>query len=346
MYYPLRVVPIYKDYIWGGRNLKKYKAILPEGIIAESWELSCLENNDSIISNGNFKGKSLKDVIFSDKEGFLGHNYAGTYETFPLLFKLIDAYEDLSIQVHPDDKYAEKYENGQLGKTELWYVLEAKNDSSIIYGFKDGLEEDYIKKCLQNNKQNGLYNEINVNVGDVIYIPAGTVHAIKSGLIIAEIQQCSDLTYRIFDYNRIRNGVKRELHINKALEVINYKSKSYIHEGLLFREKDVSVRILSMSRFFSIREVICQDSTIEIETSDCFNVLMVIDGTLEIIYDEGIEVLKAIETVFIPARMKKYSLIGSFKILIISLPIRDEFSIEALENVGFEKFTSESLVLK
>jgi len=336
MFYPLKVVPVYKDYIWGGRNLEKYRKNLPNGIIAESWELSCLNDGLSIVSNGSLRGKALRDVIFSNKDDYLGKNYSGAEDIFPLLFKIIDAQDDLSIQVHPDDKYAHNYENGQYGKTEMWYILEAKKDASIILGFQDNLEESYIKNSIKNNNQNGLYNEVKVEKGDVIYIPSGTVHAIKSGLLIAEIQQSSNLTYRIYDYNRELNGKKRELHIEKAIDVINSKSKCYIHNGLRVKNKNIETKILSVSDYFYISEITSNNSFIDICTEDCFNVLMALDGQVYIEFDNGKDNFKSIETVFIPAKLGRYRLSGTFKILWTSIPKISVSLREIMNDIGFK----------
>ncbi|MEN8905629.1 MAG: type I phosphomannose isomerase catalytic subunit [Clostridiales bacterium] len=335
MYYPLKLRPIYKDYIWGGRNLEKYKKHLPEGIIAESWELSCLNDNLSVIINGKDEGKTLQELIFSDKSGFLGENYNGLGEIFPLLFKIIDAQDDLSIQVHPNDYYANKFEKGQFGKTEIWYVIDAKKDASIIFGFKDGLKEEYIKKSIRENKQNELYNEVKVQKGDIIYIPSGTVHAIKSGLIIAEIQQSSNLTYRIYDYDRKRDGQRRELHIDKALDVIDINLKGYIHNGLKIKNGNINTRILSLSKYFNIKEFMVKDDCIEFSTEDCFNVIMMIEGNAYIECDKNKIEISAIETFFIPAKIDKYRIIGSFKIIHISIPKSDKYILDVMKNIGF-----------
>jgi mannose-6-phosphate isomerase len=333
--YPLKVYPIYKDYIWGGRNLEKYKQNIPDGIISESWELSCLEENPSIISNGPLSGKKLNDVIFENPNDFLGSNYNGNKNIFPLLFKLIDAEDDLSIQVHPDNEYAYNKENGQYGKTEMWYILDAKPDAKLVLGFDESKKIDDIYNQIKNNQQMGLYKEVNVQKGDIVYIPSGTVHAIKSGLLIAEIQQSSNLTYRIYDYDRVKNGVKRELHVEKALDVIKNSNKSIIHRGLTYIENDILIKILIDCEFFTIKEFNSINKEITINTEDCFNVLMLIEGSCKILYEDNELNLSPIETVFIPANIGSYKLSGTFKILHTSLLKNRESMNIIYKSLGF-----------
>ncbi|MBM7869809.1 mannose-6-phosphate isomerase [Clostridium pascui] len=228
MYYPFKFREVYKNYIWGGRNLEFLGKVLPEGKVSESWEASCHEDGLSIIGNGEFSGKTLYEVIKEKGAEILGEDIYITYkDKFPILIKFIDANDKLSVQVHPDDEYAKKYENNSLGKNEMWYIIAAKPESKLICGLRDSVDKERFKKACDEERVEECLNYIEVTKGDIINIPSGTVHAIGEGLLIAEIQQSSNITYRIYDYNRKdANGNERELHLNKALEVINFSEKS------------------------------------------------------------------------------------------------------------------------
>jgi mannose-6-phosphate isomerase len=224
--YPLFFKPIYKSTIWGGRNLEKiYNRSLPEGKVAESWEISCHGHDLSVILNGEFEGRTLDYLMKNYKHELLGKNSAD-YDKFPLLIKIIDACGRLSVQVHPDDDYAEKYEHDS-GKTEMWYIAHAKENAELILGLIPGTTDKILKNNIDNNTVESCLNRIRVKEGDVIYIPSGTVHAILDGIVLIEIQQSSDVTYRVYDWNRVDdNGRGRPLHIDKAMDVINFDYKA------------------------------------------------------------------------------------------------------------------------
>ncbi|WP_186431505.1 type I phosphomannose isomerase catalytic subunit [Clostridium sp. BSD9I1] len=228
MYYPFKFREVYKNYIWGGRNLEFLGKVLPGGKVSESWEASCHEDGLSVIDNGEFKGKTLFEVMKEKGAEILGEDIYKAYkDKFPILIKFIDANDKLSVQVHPDDEYAKKYENNSLGKNEMWYIIDAKPGSKLICGLRDSVDKERFKKACDEERVEECLNYIEVTKGDIINIPSGTVHAIGEGLLIAEIQQSSNITYRIYDYNRKDiNGSKRELHLNKALEVINFSETS------------------------------------------------------------------------------------------------------------------------
>lgn len=228
MYYPFKFREVYKNYIWGGRNLELLGKVLPEGKVSESWEASCHEDGLSVIDNGEFRGKTLYEIIKEKGAEILGEDIYKAYkDKFPILIKFIDANDKLSVQVHPDDGYAKKYENNSLGKNEMWYIIDAKPEAKLICGLRNSVDKEKFKKACDEERVEECLNYIEVTKGDIINIPSGTVHAICEGLLIAEIQQSSNITYRIYDYNRKdTNGNKRELHLNKALEVINFSEIS------------------------------------------------------------------------------------------------------------------------
>ena len=225
---PLKLSPAFKDYIWGGTRLRTEfgkKCSLEK--VAESWELSFHNDGPSVVDSGQNKGKLLKEIITESDLGDKCKNF--TY--FPVLNKFIDAKQDLSLQVHPSDEYALKNEHS-YGKTEMWYVIEAKNKSCLYIGFNRDVTKSELVKRINDNTILEIMNKIEVKSGDCYFIPSGTIHAIGKGCLIYEIQQNSNLTYRVYDYDRIdKNGKKRELHVEKALNVINlkkYKPKTFL----------------------------------------------------------------------------------------------------------------------
>lgn len=224
MLYPMRFKPILKKIIWGGSDICPFKGIMPvEEGIGESWELSHVEGNYSIVDNGELEGKSLDELIHTYGKQLLGEKVVEQFgSTFPLLIKFIDARDNLSIQVHPDDDLAKK-RHDSFGKTEMWYVINAAKGASLYSGFSKQIDADEYVKRVEDNTIMDVLQRYEVSTGDVFFLPAGRVHAIGAGCFIAEIQQTSNITYRIYDYNRKdANGNTRELHTELAKDAIDY----------------------------------------------------------------------------------------------------------------------------
>lgn len=217
----LKLKPSFKDYLWGGKRLvEEYRKDYSGEALAESWELSCHPDGPSVIANGKDAGLSLSQYIEKYGRETIG-TACGRFEDFPILIKLIDAKDKLSIQVHPDDAYALKNE-GQYGKTEMWYVLDAKEGAYLYYGFAKEVSREEFAERIENNTLTEVLNAVPVQKGDVLFIEAGTIHAIGQDILIAEIQQNSNVTYRVYDYGRVgKDGKPRDLHIEKALAVTN-----------------------------------------------------------------------------------------------------------------------------
>lgn len=215
----LKLLPSYKNYIWGGHRLvEEYHKQYDGEVLAESWELSCHPDGPSTIANGAYQGMSLSDYIEKKGRGILGKD-CNHFTNFPILIKFIDANDNLSIQVHPDNEYALKNEN-QYGKTEMWYVMDCKEGAYLYYGFKEEISKEEFAKRIEEDTLLEVLNKVYVQKGDVFFIEAGTIHAIGKDIVIAEIQQNSNVTYRVYDYGRVgKDGKKRDLHIEKALEV-------------------------------------------------------------------------------------------------------------------------------
>lgn len=228
---PIFLKPIFKDYIWGGSRLKKdFHKDTPYEITAESWEISTNENGKSVVKNGEYKDLDLSQVFDkSDKRAEIFGNKTIKMDKFPLLIKFIDASSNLSVQVHPDDKYANEKENGAEGKTEMWYIIDCKQGAQIICGMKEDITQEQLASILKSDKVPDYLNFVTVNKGDCIYIPSGTIHAILGDTLICEVQQNSDLTYRVYDWGRVgKDGKPRQLHIEKAIDVVKLVSKPQI----------------------------------------------------------------------------------------------------------------------
>jgi len=221
---PFLLHPASKDYLWGGTRLNDdFSKNIPSDVIAETWECSTHPNGVSIAASGEWVGMPLDEILRAHPEYLGEHARGGT--DLPVLVKLIDAKRDLSIQVHPSDEFARAYENGQNGKTEMWYVMDADPDTRIAYGLHHTVDRDLFRKAIDDGTVEKFLQFVPVRKNDLFFIPPGTVHAIGAGCLIAEIQQCSNLTYRLYDYNRIdRDGRKRPLHLEKGLAVANLEA--------------------------------------------------------------------------------------------------------------------------
>jgi len=312
--YPMTFEPVYKDYIWGGTNLSFLGKILPSKRIAESWEASCHPNGTSIIGNGLLRLKSLNQVI--DQYGASIVGIKMVHKKYPLLVKFIDANDKLSIQVHPNDEYAKIHENGESGKNEMWYIASAKPDAYIYYGLIEGTTKKDLEKSIINGTVEKHLNKMNVYPGDIINITAGTVHGLCEGITLIEIQQNSDATYRIFDYNRKDSlgNPQRPLHIEKALDVIDFtQSKNQklpgiklVHMGKGFR------KILAANKYFACE--LWNSSGIKFLNSDPqkFFIYTLIDGNVVIYHKNGITNVSKGESVMIPSSLGKHIFEGRF----------------------------------
>ncbi len=235
--YPLLMRPVSKEILWGGNKLKKeYAKTAPFDKIAESWELTVRRDGMSVISNGEYAGMALEQYLALGKTDVLGTN-CKKYDRFPLLIKFIDAADNLSVQVHPDDEYALPKEN-EFGKTEMWYIMDAEPGAKLVYGLAEGCTIDEFARAVVNGKVEEKLNYVEVHRGEVYFIPSGQVHAIGAGILIAEIQQNSNITYRVYDYNRRQSdGSLRQLHTDKALDVIKIRSDAEI-EAIRLKKTD------------------------------------------------------------------------------------------------------------
>lgn len=317
--YPLKFKTIFKDKIWGGHKIKTYLgkdfSSLPN--CGETWEISGVKSDVSVIENGPLTGTSLSDLLEEHKENLVGKAvYQRFGNEFPLLVKFIDANEDLSIQVHPDDTLAKERHNS-FGKTEMWYVIQADEGAKLISGFNQKVDRELYLEKFNAGKLTDILNEEEVADGDVFFLPAGRVHTIGKGLLIAEIQQTSDITYRIYDFDRIDDkGNKRELHVEEALDAIDYNYYDNYKTSYKPTENEV-IKVAECPYFTTNVLDFTKNTTRDYNSLDSFVIHVCLEGSYILNY--GIEELPVNmgDCILIPATTKQVQLSTSkgFKIL-------------------------------
>lgn len=305
----LKFEPILKEKIWGGEKLiTQFNKKSDRKDIGESWEISDVENNTSIVAEGELKGIDLKSLITKYKGNLVGERvYAHFGNKFPLLIKFIDATKDLSLQVHPNDIIAQKRHNS-LGKTEMWYVLNADKEGNIIIGFSEETDKKSFFESLSNGGELELLNVDYVKKGDAYLVPAGRIHAIRAGVLLAEIQETSDITYRVSDWGRTdANGNSRELHVDLAIDAIDYSAKSNYKAEYLKRKNKPST-IVDCKYFTTNFLHLTQEYRANHQDKDSFVIYMCVDGEVEFLNENHKETLKKGETILVPACLKFFSI--------------------------------------
>lgn len=303
----LKLNPVFKDYIWGGTKLRDdygFKSNLEK--LAEGWMLSCHKDGENTILNGEFKNKTLSEVVKENPE-FLGEN-GKKFEYFPILIKLIDAKNDLSVQVHPDNEYAMRVEK-EYGKTECWYILDCDEDAELIYGFNRNLTSDEFRKAIENNTFMDAVNKVKVKKGDLFFIEAGTLHAIGKGILLAEIQQNSNTTYRVYDYGRLgADGKPRELHTEKAIDVTicTPPTRDTNPEGELITGSGYSEQLLTKCELFNVKKIAVTNEYSDFADEKSFVSVLITDGNGTI---DDIEIKKG-DSLFIPANYGEFRICG------------------------------------
>lgn len=310
--YPMFLEPVYKNYIWGGTRIKNnLQKNTPYEKTAESWEISANKNGQTIIKNGEYKGKTIQDLFNSNLKNTIFGTKCNEMAVFPLLIKFIDAENNLSVQVHPDDEYAKKFEN-DIGKTEMWYIMDCKDNCELILGLNEEVNNENKKELLSQKNIEKYLKKVKIHKGDIIYIPSGTVHAILSGAFICEIQQNSDITYRLYDWNRVgTDGKPRELHLQKALDVIKIKTDASINTTPNIEGKH---RILEFSNF-KVDKIKINNEFIDTINSESFSTMNVVNGKGTLIYKEEIFELKTGDSFILPANLGEYKIQGNLEIL-------------------------------
>lgn len=317
--YPLKFKTIYKDKIWGGQKIKTYLhkdfGALPN--CGETWEISGVKSDVSVVADGALAGESLADLLEKYQGELVGEKvYAHFGNIFPLLVKFIDANDDLSVQVHPDDELAKKRHNS-FGKTEMWYVIEADPDSTLIAGFNQDMTERKYVDALNSGHIMDILNKEDVTAGDVFFLPAGRVHTIGKGLLIAEIQQTSDITYRIYDFDRVDDkGNKRELHTEEALAAIDYKHYPEYKTGYQ-PQKDETVKLVKCPYFTTNLLDFTHSTSKDYSTLDSFVIHVCVEGGYTVKYNGEAYPVKMGECILLPKNIDKIELetTGGFKIL-------------------------------
>ncbi|WP_405606040.1 type I phosphomannose isomerase catalytic subunit [Polaribacter sp. Asnod1-A03] len=319
----LKFTPILKDKIWGGEKLiKVLNKDSDRTDIGESWELSDVKGDTSVVSNGGLKGKDLKELISEYKAELMGekiYNHFG--EKFPLLIKFIDAKEALSIQLHPHDDLA-KERHDSFGKTEMWYVMQADEKANLIVGFQKEVTSTEYLEHLENKSLLDILNVDEVSKGDVYFIPTGRVHAIGAGVMLAEIQQTSDITYRIYDWDRPNpDGTYRELHTEEAIDAIDYSAQES-YKSVYSKEQNTSSEIVSCPYFTTNVLPIEGELSINHNDKDSFVIYMCVEGSVEFKYENQTEKLKTGETILVPACIKDITIISEEKSELLEVYIK------------------------
>lgn len=312
----LKLTPAIKDYIWGGTRLStEFDMVSFTDRQAEAWVLSCHEAGHSIIENGEDKGRTLAEVIAEKGKECLGTN-CEKFSFFPILIKLIDARDNLSVQVHPDDEYAMRVE-GEYGKTEAWYIMDCDEGAEIIYGFKKDITKEEFRKSIEENTLLDYVNRVKVKKGDIFFIEAGTLHAICKGILLAEVQQNSNTTYRVYDYGRLQNGKPRELHVEKALDVTSTKAidASGKPMGETVKKDGYSETLLTSCELFTMKKLEIKEKAVVVADSTSFVSLVCLDGNGVVMHADTCVTLYKGESVFIPASYGEVEILGNLTVI-------------------------------
>ncbi len=312
----LKLKPAIKDYIWGGTRLsKEFDMVSFTDKQAEAWVLSCHKDGESIIENGEFQGRTLSDVLKNEGRNYLGTN-CEKFENFPILIKLIDAKDNLSVQVHPNDEYAMRVE-GEYGKTEAWYIVDCDDDAEIIYGFKKDITKEEFRQSIENDTLLDYVNRVKVKKGDIYFIEAGTLHAICKGILLAEVQQNSNTTYRVYDYGRLQNGKPRELHIDKAVDVTSTKALdcSGAPMGEKIENEGFMQTLLTKCDLFTVNRLEITERAVVTADEASFVSLVCLDGNGVVMHGDSCVTLYKGESLFVPAGFGEFEILGNLTVL-------------------------------
>lgn len=306
--YPLKFQPILKDKIWGGEKLsQQFNKQSNSKQLGESWEVSTVPGDVSIVSNGRLKGESLQSLLTVYTRFLIGDkNYKRFGDDFPLLIKFIDAKQDLSIQLHPDDELA-KVRHNSFGKTEMWYVMQADEDANLIVGFNQEMDKEKYLKHLEAKTLTQILNFDKVKEGDTYFIEAGRVHAIGAGVLLAEIQQTSDVTYRVYDWDRVDDeGNERELHNDIAIDAFKFDMEDDFRVDYQ-KQKNLANQMVSCP-FFTTNYLELSSNIEKENDKDSFLIYMCVDGKVEVVTESTTEIISKGETILIPAAIKNFKL--------------------------------------
>ena len=308
---PIFFNPIFKERVWGGEQLRaEFDYEIPSTNTGECWAISAHENGSSIVSEGEYKGKTLTQLWESEKELF--GNVEG--EKFPLLIKILDANADLSVQVHPDDEYGAKYENGELGKTECWYIIDCDEDAEMIYGHNASSKEE-LKAMIQNNQWDDLLRRVKIKPGDFYYVPSGTVHALCKGTLVLETQQNSDTTYRLYDYDRKdAQGNLRELHLKKAIDVTKVPHTDQKSSSKVERIEGAEITTFVENNFFTVQKWSVVGK-LQRQQTKSFQLVSVISGEGTLQVDHELYKIKKGNHFLLPSKLGSFEVNGNLEMI-------------------------------
>lgn len=312
--------PVFKDYLWGGDKLKKFygkKSDLPR--IAESWELSTHKDGLCRIKDSGYNEQTLLTYIKEQGKMILG-SHCKTEDTLPILIKLIDAADDLSVQVHPDDVYATRHEN-DLGKAEMWYILDAKEDAKLILGFKEDITREMFWDAVCKGTLTDKLNYVPVKKGDCFFIPPGTIHAIGKGIILVEVQQSSNVTYRVFDYDRVEQyGQKRPLHLEKAMDVLSFEKLEKVKTEYKMQEYAGFSKATLVKCVYFTSELIDVFDRITLNADEqSFHSLLFLEGAFTLVKEDFCKKASKGDSFFIPAHFGTYTVRGKGKFILTTV---------------------------
>lgn len=321
---PFLLKPAGKDYLWGGTRLNDdFSKKIDMSPLAETWECSTHPEGLSLVASGAHEGRTLRDVLM-DNPSYMGEKHAGRNGEIPILIKLIDAKLDLSVQVHPDDEYAREHENGSLGKSEMWYVLDAKKGAELVYGFRRDIDRETLLESLKAGTLERYLQRVPIRRDDMFYIPAGQVHAIGAGALIAEIQESSNLTYRLYDHNRLdKDGRPRPLHVEKAVEVADLKGRPAPRQPLrvLKFKRGYATELLCRCKYFQVERMLLnterwREGAAFRTAADSFQVLLCTEGVGTLAGEESLQFIKG-DCIFVPAGSECLWLHGKAQLLVV-----------------------------
>ena len=320
MYELLFLKPIFKEAVWGGSRLKdQFGYEIPSDHTGECWAISAHENGDCEVAEGEYKGQRLS-VLWAEHPELFGNEDGCLGDRFPLLIKIIDAKDDLSIQVHPDDAYAREHE-GDNGKTEMWYVVDADEGAHLIYGFQHKVTEEILRKAVETGTLDKHLQKVEVHKGDTYFVPAGTVHGIGKGILVAEIQESSNVTYRVYDYDRVdKNGKKRELHFDKAVQVMDMNVEPDVNQKprMVKYYSGCSRELLCRCKYFETERIQVTKGFAFSVMDASFQVLMCLDGYGEVqtmdAEQKPMRFSKG-ETLFLPAGLGRCLVVGDAELI-------------------------------
>jgi mannose-6-phosphate isomerase len=317
--YPIKFTPVYKDYPWGGSRIPEtYNRNVPQGIYAESWEISDHDDGMSIISNGTWVGKTLREVLQENPTDIMGRKVSGT--KFPLLIKLIDSKQKLSVQVHPNDETAAQF--GGEAKTEMWYLL-GDNKTQVFCGLNDGVTQERFLEAVENNTSADTMRSVPVEKDSAVFVRGGRVHAIDEGCLILEIQQNSNTTYRIYDWGRMGNdGKPRDLHLDQAVNVINWNDNAnpLVEPTVLTESPDGLIEEVLRCEYFCLEKLTLSNRIETPMNGESFHALFIAEGKATLSWDGGSESAEPGESILIPAALSAYTLIGDATVLRTTIP--------------------------